>query len=406
MKNLPAVLMLAVLPALATEPAPPVAARSDHGSLVTPRDFGGAGDGRTDDFAAVQKALKTGRVVGLSGGRYRITQGLEVPARGGLAGPGTLLQDFDNAEMPGKPGSHLAALRITGDGATLEGFRIEKKFIDGSYACGVLAEHVRGVGIRNLDISGYSARYGIHLVECADFEIAGCHIHDFMMNAAADMIEDSPAGLRVTRSTNGIVTGNRILRIEVGPAGRDSLSPLRPNYGKQGYQSDCVTIQQGRRITLSGNVCTTSGEGIDMLLSEGCTLANNIVADIFFQGFKMLGVSYCTVTGNHLVDCYQGIGLAAHPGVKASAAGNSIQGNVIQNTGSPGSFGLPGAQRVRYSGTHGIDLHDDGCRDNVVVGNTIVDTQPVRTTDTGVRDHGTNNVVANNLFTAKRTDAN
>ena len=86
MKHLPAVLMLAVLPALATEPAPPVAVRSGHGSLVSPRDFGGAGDGRTDDSAAVQKALLSGSVAGLSGGRYRITQRLEVPAGGGLAG--------------------------------------------------------------------------------------------------------------------------------------------------------------------------------------------------------------------------------------------------------------------------------------------------------------------------------
>lgn len=372
---------------------------------MTPRDFGAVGDGVTDDSAALQQALQTGRVVHLHGGRFRITRRLDIPAHGGLTGPGTIVQDFDNPTLPGTPGVHLAALRISGNEVLLEGFRIEKKFIDGSYACGVVAEHVTGVRIRNLDISGYSARYGIHLAECSSFEIAGCHVHDFMMNAAADMIADSPAGIRVTRSTDGSIAGNRVLRIEVGPSGRDSISPIRPKYGKQGYQSDCVTIQEGKRIILSGNLCKTSGEGIDMLLSQDCTLANNIVSDIFFQGFKLLGVSYCAVTGNYLEDCYQGIGLTSHSGVNAQASGNSILGNVIRNTGSPGSFGIPGAQRVRFSGTHAIELHDAGCCNNAVVGNVITDTQTVKTTDSGVHNNGgTANLVANNVCTGEVTN--
>ena len=79
---------------------------------------------------------------------------------------------------------------------------------------------------------------------------------------------------------------------------------------------------------------------------------------------------------------------------------------MIRDTGSPGSFGIPGAQRVRYSGTHAIELHDDKCRNNVVVGNAITDTQTIRTTASGVRNNGgPTNVEANNLFTATGTGA-
>lgn len=400
--------VLLALTALAALPPPGLAAEGPEqpGACPTPYAFGARGDGQADDSGALQAALQTGKLVHLGGGRFRITRSLTIPRQGGLAGPGTICQDFDNPVIPGPPGAHLVALRAVGDQVRLEGFRIEKNFIDGSYACGIAAEKVKDVVIRNLDISGYSARYGIHLVECAGFEISGCHVHDFMMNTTSDMIADSPAGIRVTRSRDGVIAGNRVLRIEVGPAGRASLSPIRPAYGPQHYQSDCFTIQQGDRITISGNVCQTSGEGIDLLLSRNCAVSHNVVSDIWFQGLKLLGVSCSTVSANHLAGCYQGIGLASHSGVHAEASGNAIQGNVIRDTGSPGSFGIPGSERVKYCGTHAIDVNDPQCRFNVITGNVIVDTQETKTTASGVRNNGgPTNVVANNLFTAELPDS-
>jgi len=370
-------------------------------SAVTPTRFGAIGDGVADDTAAVQSALDTGRVVQLEGGRYRITRRLDVPAGGGVSGPGTIYHDFDASPPPGNPSPADTALHVMGDGVLFQDFAIEKRFRDGSYGHGIVAERVDGLSIRGLDISGYSSRYGIHIIESTDFEVRGCHIHDFLVNSASDMIQDSPAGLRITRSHRGVVAGNRVVAIEVGPAGRRSLSPIRPEYGPQGYQSDHITVVSSSRIAVTGNVCTTSGEGIDLLLSNSCVVTDNVISDIWFQGIKMLGASLCTVNGNLVSDCYQGIGLAYHGGLDAEASGNSIVGNVLRDIGSAGSFGIPAADRVQVGGTHGIDVHDPGtCRSNVIGGNVIADTQPEPTTESGVRNlGGPTNRVVDNVFT-------
>ena len=365
--------------------------------FTTPFDFGAIGDGVADDSAALQSALNTGKVVQLPSAKYRLTQQLTIPQGGGLSGPGILLVTADIGR----------ALFTQADHVTLDGFEIRKTFVDGSYGVGIAAENVSQLTIRNVEISGYSARYGIHIVESDDFEVTGCYIHDFMMNTTADMIQDSPAGLRITRSGHGIVSNNRIERIEVGPVGRASISPLVPSYGPQKYQSDCITLQQSHHVVVSNNLLVTSGEGLDMLLSQSCTATNNVISDIWFQGIKMLGVSFCAVNGNFLSDCYQGIGLAAHPAFNAEASANTVNGNVLRDIGSPGSFGEASSIRSQEipNGIHGILLASpQGCRRNIITDNVIVDTQLVKTTESGVKGNGdSTNLVSGNVFTTDLT---
>jgi parallel beta-helix repeat protein len=322
---------------------------------------------------------------------------VNIPSGGGLQGPATILV---NSEI-----SH--ALFSQGENIILEGFRIEKTFADGSYTIGILVEHGKAIKISNLDISGLSARYGIHLVESEDFEINGCHIHDFMVNTTTDMIQDSPAGLRITRSKQGVVMGNRIERIEVGPAGRASISPLVPGYGPQGYQSDNITLQQSQQVVVSSNLLVTSGEGLDMLLSQNCTATNNIISDIWNQGIKMLGVSFCTITGNFLSDCHQGIGLTYHASFTAEASGNTISGNTLRNMGAAGTFGMISSQRdkVMPGGAHGVILSStNGCRYNLISDNVVTDTQTQKTTESGVKTNGdATNLITDNVFTTQIT---
>lgn len=370
------------------QPATPAATAAASGLVA---------DGKTDVTDALQAALERDHILRLPAGKYRITKPLRLGAGMGIVGEGTLVVDFDS----GKPDATNIALLCGGNDIRIEGITIAKNFIDGSYGVGIqlVGTGYRGMRISNVEISGYSARYGIHLQECEDFQISNCYIHDFMMNADGDMISDSPAGIRVTRSRNGVISDNRVERIQVGEHGMVSISPLVPKYGPQSYQSDCMTVMQCRNVTMVGNTLITSGEGIDVLLSQECTIAGNVIHDIWFQGIKMLGVSFTAITGNMIRGCHQGIGLAEHGTFKADCNGNTIAGNTILDSGAIGSFGKPGAERLKVASLPPAGINIGGTSDyTAITGNVILDTQATKTMQHTIRrNEAKHNVIANNV---------
>lgn len=352
----------------ATTPAAP--ARADQTPAPVPDETLAAPQGDAADLIQ-QRLGRDGSVRLKDGDTFRLSRGIVLGDGQSLSGAAVLVPEFD---LPVDAGLANAAILIRGRGVLVEGVEIRKPFVDGSYGIGVaVSPGSRNVAIRGVSVSGYSARYGILAVESSELEISGCEVRDFMMDAAADMIADSPAGICLKRCTNAIVSHNRIFRIEAGPAGRASISPLRPDYGPQKYQPDHIFVGQCQGVAIVGNVMETSGEGIDVLLSSSCTISGNVIRDIWFQGIKMLGVSSTAVSGNFLSDCYQGIGLATHGAFNAECENNAVTGNVILNTGSPGSFGVPAPGRVKFGTTAGIYLHDTA-RNNIIANNVIRNT--------------------------------
>ena len=326
----------------------------------------------------------------------------------GIVGHATILVDFDafldNPEKHHPDSNSDSAILVQGDNVRLENFRLKKNFVDGSYGVGIFAiPGSRSIKIKNVEIGGYSARYGIHLLEVSDFMITGCYIHDFMVNTASDMILDSPAGIRVTRSENGVIANNLILRIEVGPEGRRSQSPLKPEYGPhQTYQSDSMTIQSCKHVTITGNTLATSGEGIDMLLSNECTITGNVISDIWFQGIKMLGVSSTVVSGNYITNAHQGIGLSGHANFDAPCEYNNISGNTIRYTDEIDSFSSEETKRWEIT-TKGSGIEVDNDSDfNLFHGNVIVDDTTPPYLNTGIKKNSMpNNEYVNNLILIK-----
>ena len=371
--------------AVATEAADQASAPSSEGILS-------ASPGDASALIA-QHLARTGAVRLRDGDVFRLSRGIVLGNGQSLSGAAVLVPDFEH------PVEHSGntAIQIQGRDIRVEGVEIRKPFVDGSYGIGVAVRPgSRNIAIRNVTISGYSARYGILAVESSELEISGCEVRDFMMNAAADMISDSPAGICLKRCTNAIVSNNRIFRIEAGPEGRESVSPLSPKYGRQGYQPDHLFIGQCVAVSVVGNVMETSGEGIDVLLSSNCTISGNVIRDIWFQGIKMLGVSSTTVDGNFISDCYQGVGLATHSKFNAECENNVISDNVILNTGSPGSFGVPGPGRVKFGTTAGIDLHDTS-KNNIVANNLIRNTSAEAVLEVPISGNLAANLVEGNL---------
>ena len=377
----------AKVPAAPSAPPPPGVASTQSGPILAPPEQGDA----TPVISAVLQKFGTVRL--MDGATFRLGSSVRLASGQGLVGNATLVPDFDH---PVESGMANAAILIAGNDVKIEGLTIRKPFKDGSYGIGVAVSGRKNITIRNLEISGYSARYGILAVESSELEISGCTVRDFMMNASSDMISDSPAGICLKRCTNAIVSNNRILRIEAGPQGRASISPLSPRYGPQGYQPDNIFVGQCQAVAMVGNVLQTSGEGFDVLLSSNCTISGNVIRDIWFQAVKMLGVSSTSVDGNFISDSYQGIGLATHSKFNAECENNVISDNVILNTGSPGTFGVPGPGRVNYGRTTGIDLNDTS-KNNIIANNLIRNTSAEAVLEVPIAGNLAANLVEGNL---------
>lgn len=78
------------------------------GDYVNVHDFGATGNGTTDDTAAINSALATGRLVRVPQGTYKITATLIVPAGGGIVGDGEKTQfvrAFNGGRLIGVPSS-------------------------------------------------------------------------------------------------------------------------------------------------------------------------------------------------------------------------------------------------------------------------------------------------------------
>lgn len=381
-----------------------VASLAGGASSGSPFDHGATGDGVADDSDALQNALDNHSIVQLEGGTFRITRMMYVRDGGGVYGPGVVIHDFDVAPPPEHPSPHDVAFRLTGSGITLDGFKIRKVFVDGSYGHGIVVRGERDITVRNMEISGYSARYGIHIIECEGFTVSDNYIHSFMVNTETDMIQNSPAGLRVTRSKYGLVANNRIIDIEVGLEGMQSISPLIPSYGPQSHQADSMTIVQCEYVTISGNVCHNSGEGIDLLLSNHCTVTGNIVSNMFNEGIKMLGVSYTSVVGNSVSECIVGVGMQGHPPFDGECSGNTVTGNVFRNIGAQGSFSSEEhALRPHVGGRYSIIIrHHPESRYNIVTDNVSIDTTDPPTSNGDIRNNaGPTNLVESNLYFLK-----
>ncbi|MCA9425725.1 MAG: right-handed parallel beta-helix repeat-containing protein, partial [Candidatus Omnitrophica bacterium] len=273
----------------------PGSGRSQAGNFPTPLDFGAVGDGVVDDSAAIQSAIDASGTIYLADRVYRIAVGLDLPEGSNLIGPGTLLADFDTGDS-----SHLnTAIRLNGDNIRVENLAIEKTFTDGSQGSGISALGIQNLVLESVEISGYSKGAGIQVQGCTRFEVRECRVHDFLLNSTEELTGDDPAGIRILGSTDGIVSENRIDRIEIGPNRR----------GVSGYPAANLSLQTSSRVAVIGNHLQTSGVGIDLATIENSVVSANVIADQWSEGIRATATKFCAITGNHLTDQFQGIAL-------------------------------------------------------------------------------------------------
>jgi len=134
---------------------------------ITPFDFGAVGNGTTDDTAAIQAALNTGKPVILPNGyTFALASGLNLPIGAVLVGQGGKLA----------PSTTTAALNLTQSSATdyrgalITGVRFEPT-VAGGY--GINAQFANNFTVENCEFTGCSGA-SVELTSCQYWSIRNC----------------------------------------------------------------------------------------------------------------------------------------------------------------------------------------------------------------------------------------
>ncbi len=300
----------------------------------TPLDLGAVGDGTADDTTLVQQALDAGTVVHLAGATYRITSPLSLATGRTLLGPGSLIVDFDS----GTATDANAAVHIVGNDVHLGNVTINKQFIDGSLASGVRASGVSNLRLDSVTIQGYSARPGIVMVDCRNFQIGGCTIGGFTLGRAVEIVTEPMAGIYLIDTTDGLIVNNVIRGFEVGPDARG-----------QGYLSYGIYARKAARLCILRNQISIAGEGVHFVDARDSAISGNRIGDIWSYGVSLVRSSFVTVGNNHIDNAYQGISLSGDeqvvdpgcidPAVGSKAPLAGVVGSVIGGNEDPEGIG-------------------------------------------------------------------
>ena len=361
------------------------------------KKYGAAGDGKTDDSDAIIDALKKVQ------GPVYFPKGDYV-----LKKPITIISNnsgiFGEKDAEGKP---LANLLVTCEETTvtakgknnlvINGINFNKTFVDNSVAYAVNISNGKQISIKNCEISGYSARGGIHIGYSDTFEISNNYIHDFSASAIgilSDGEQVDSLAIAFRNSKNGKILNNTIKNILI----KDPLMSAN------NYQSDGITTFQSDNIHIEGNYVYNAGEGIDVSMSTNVMVYKNTFEHCNHFGMKMVHGTKNSVFDSNTVIGAAMNGVSIEPGHATSGVtrDNKIINNTIKNTGSHNPWGdkefnragiVLGGNPIFVDG-----ILKNGVTNNLIENNTILDENDVFSTKYGVfeREVAFGNIIRNN----------
>jgi len=335
------------------------------------------GDGKADNTNALQEALNAGRgPIYLPAGKYLLSESLRIPSHSGVQGVGTLYMLADQPVLVCEGGDQeLTDINI-------QGITIEKKWKSQSEAEAIIIQNASNIRLSGLNITGICSVPVIDLVDCRQFSVSDCYIHDCLVDVLTQVRSSGRAvdllGVSLMRCSFGQVTGNRIENLEATPESLNSID----------CQTDGISPMLSNNIAISNNTIRNVGEGIDMRACEACTVSNNAIEDCYHFGIKVIHGSRLNAIGNNSIRNASLAGFTLYFGETRFGPnyGNVVNGNVITNTG-----GFPeDIKKWKYGWPRaGIEIVNDSKPDNsvhryLITNNMIVDNQKAPTCKYGV----------------------
>jgi parallel beta-helix repeat protein len=341
--------------ALTVGAAPAQAATTDGTQLsINAKTFGAAGDGITDDTAALQAildAISPGDVIDLGNGTYL----------------------HDHLTVTGK-----SRFAIIGDGALLRATTTTDRYLRFLDCADFTIRGVSSSGfdptVRQGPTRGFSfeACSRFHITDCAAFNTEGVGIMIAMGctdgRVSNNLVHDTLAdGIHTTGGSKRISIIGNALR----DTGDDSIAVVS-------YQSDLDIVEN---VTISGNTAYRSrSRGITIAGGKSVTVTGNTIGEpknagiyvAYESSYNTYGVQDITITGNIIGDAntydspatdYAGIHVVGNstsfPVSGLTIVGNAVEGSawhgILVGSAAVGCYGFLVAQNnVRNSGASGL----------------------------------------------------
>lgn len=274
------------------------------GRVVTPIDaeYGGIGDGVSDDTAAVKAALESGFPVNGLGLTYAIDGTCAPTSMKGLFNA-TLKQIGDNSA------TNMQTLKLVGISDFFiknvninMGSNVVTIFTDdgnsGIYIGGSSSSsYITNFDVSNVKVTGNGCGAGIQIRHAKQFTISDCKVYDRISGSSPDPTNDSQNGIEFINcrlwSGRGLVVHN--LKTRLG--GVDTVKWTRGILCSEAVDcslSDCNVSAVDQGFDFSGGYVAADG----YLGNRRWSLSNSIASDCNTYGFKFANVAKeGTVTG-------------------------------------------------------------------------------------------------------------
>ena len=390
------------------------------GDSVAVEAFGAVGDGVTDDTAAIDRAVASGRPVRFGPKTYVLNgQWTVVQAATLLGVPGaTVLRRARQAggAWISVAGPSFAALGIVFEGASVAGEAwgvlvgpectqtwfegcVFAGATGGTLGCGLTIQARDGVSgspsrhvVRGCEARG-NAAHGIWIQAAAGAVVEGCLAHDNGEYGICLDFNDPAFAQKVRRGdVSGCQAWGNRRGISIGNYNETNLEPPRwgngnPDAigvrvgGNRCYDNwDYGIAVSGQGMQVVGNLVEANGSGMLVNASMSVVAGNTILGPGQF-GIDAGGSVECEVLGNLV----QGFAVGVNPGGSRGVrvAGNGLSGNVwgitayaMETDGHGSAFGIPcsaltieGNRIQLKDGSGGGVLLEDGPQGVAVVGN-------------------------------------
>jgi hypothetical protein len=275
--------------------------------VVSPMDFGAVGDGTTDDRAAIQSALQSGRVVDGGGRTYAVAGQIVPSSMVGLRNitlvqtANTATNSYDTLRISGisnfflenvtvNMGSTVGTQSTSGNSNT--GVKIAGS--QSGTGTGTTTTYIDNFSVSNVRVTGNGCGTGFFVLHAREFTIEGVRVHDRVSGgASADPTNDSQNGIVFENcrlfSVSNCVASNLLTRLS-------SVDTLKWTRGflfaecSEFSAAGCVADTCDQGYDFSGSVSDTSPS--TYAGNRNFTLSNSVAQGCGIYGFKFANVTH------------------------------------------------------------------------------------------------------------------